>query len=143
MIDEFVNDLVSTLASSGGRALTEAAATAIGKLTAGLRERFRKTPAARGALEIVIDDVDDTGAKDELAVVIDQRIKQDPEFSTWLRTEWGAVQRLLTQTDESVANTVSGDVSGNVVQARSIDGGVHISAPGADNPIGRPDTTSR
>jgi hypothetical protein len=33
MVEAFVNDLVSALANNGGRALAEAAATAIGKLT--------------------------------------------------------------------------------------------------------------
>jgi hypothetical protein len=131
MVEAFVNDLVSALTTSGGRALTEVAVSAIGKLTAGLRERFRKNPTVRGALEIVVDDPDDVEAKESLAVLIEERIKQDPEFSAWLRAEWALVLPVLAQVDRSVINTVAGNVSGNVVQARNIDGGVHIGSPRA------------
>jgi hypothetical protein len=134
MVEAFVNDLVMALASNGGRVLAEAASTVIGKLAMGLREKFGKDPAARGTLEIVIDDAEDGHAKAELATLIDQRIRQDPEFAAWLRTEWGLVQPLLTQIDGPVANTVSGGVSGTVVQARDIAGGVHIGTQKAVSP---------
>jgi hypothetical protein len=135
MVEAFLNDLVSALASSGGRAVAGAVASAIGRLAAGLRDKFRKDPTARGALEIVVDDPGDVEAKENLAVLLDQHVKQDPEFSAWLRTEWGLVRPLIAQVDRSVANTVCGNVSGNVVQARDIEGGVHVGLPRAETPV--------
>lgn len=131
MIETFVNDLVTALASSGGGALAEAAVAAIGRLTAGLRDRFRRDPAARGALEIVVGDPADVGAREQLAALIAQRLEQDPDFLAWLRTEWELVRRASAQVDGTVTNSVTGSVSGNVVQARDIQGGVNIGSRAA------------
>lgn len=131
MIEAFVNDLVAALGSNGGRALAEAAVAAIGRLTAGLRDKFRRDPAARGALEIVVDDPTDAKARERLAALITQRLERDADFSAWLRTEWELAERAFAQVDDAGANSVTGNVAGSVVQARDIHGGVNIGSPQA------------
>lgn len=56
----------------------------------------------------------------QLAEVLDVAQHEDPGFAGQLRTEWRAVQA----GSGSVSQSVSGMVSGNVVQARDIQGGV-------------------
>ena len=104
---------------------------AIGRLTAGLRDKFRRDPAARGALEIVVDDPTDAKARERLAALITQRLERDADFSAWLRTEWELAERAFAQVDDAGANSVTGNVAGSVVQARDIHGGVNIGSPQA------------
>lgn len=129
MIEEIVSELVKVLASAGSGALAGSAARAIGELAAGLRARFQKYPAAHDALEAAVKTPTDIVAMQDLAVLIGRCMKEDPDFSAWLQSEWGQVRPLLVEADGSVSNIVSGGVSGNVVQARSIAGGIHFGPP--------------
>ncbi|HJP75073.1 MAG TPA: hypothetical protein VJ914_12435 [Pseudonocardiaceae bacterium] len=56
----------------------------------------------------------------QLAEVLDVARQEDPGFAEQLRTEWRAVQAGTGD----VSQWVSGKVSGNVVQARDIQGGI-------------------
>jgi hypothetical protein len=57
---------------------------------------------------------------DELAEVLEMAQQDDPAFAEQLRTEWRAVQ----SGSGDVHQSISGNVSGRVVQARDIQGGI-------------------
>lgn len=50
----------------------------------------------------------------------------EPEFKKQLRAEWAKVATTQTADHGGVTNTITGNVSGTVVQARDITGGVNL-----------------
>jgi hypothetical protein len=48
----------------------------------------------------------------------------DPRFGEELRAHWVGIQAEAAVSDNGVANTIGGSVSGNVVQAREIHGNI-------------------
>ncbi|MEV6800586.1 hypothetical protein AB0M91_19900 [Micromonospora rifamycinica] len=57
----------------------------------------------------------------------------DPGFDQELRRRWATFHQTTVRAD-AVTNTVSGQVTGPVVQARDISGGVHVGLPAQQHP---------
>jgi hypothetical protein len=53
----------------------------------------------------------------------------DPAFSEQLRAQWTAIKALTvaSPSGDAIVNTISGQVTGNVVQARDIQGNISLS----------------
>ncbi|GAA3722717.1 hypothetical protein HDA32_000809 [Spinactinospora alkalitolerans] len=119
-MDEVTLAIAAAVAGKVGESLTESAKDALKRLRRVLRERFRGTPDAQAALEAAQDDPDDQAAVRELAEHITVTEVDDAEvkgLTDELRPHFSA---------GDVVNTVNGDVSGNVVQARDIHGGIRL-----------------
>ena len=58
---------------------------------------------------------------------------RDPSFDQELRRRWANFPQTTVRAD-AVTNTVSGQVTGSVVQARDISGGVHVGLPPQQHP---------
>lgn len=96
------------------------------RLISGLRARFRHQPESRGALEISVEEPGDLAARDHLVALLQENISGDDEFAAWLASLWADVRPVLEAGDSASANVISGTVHGSVVQARDIQGGVHL-----------------
>lgn len=59
-----------------------------------------------------------------LAVLLDREAPRDPAFGAELQARWERTDAVVTAGPDGMANSISGDVSGPVVQARDIHGGV-------------------
>jgi hypothetical protein len=108
---------------------------AIAKLVQRVKERFAKDPGAEVVLASAQEDPDNTMWVDALAKVLHRAEEADPAFGAELRELWGAAKSEVAvnaskteQTAKSggINNSVSGIVSGNVVQARDIRGGTNF-----------------
>lgn len=59
--------------------------------------------------------------------LLKKHIDGDAEFGTWLATLWADDVRPALEADASgSANVISGTVHGNVVQARDVQGSIHL-----------------
>ncbi|MFF4874939.1 hypothetical protein [Micromonospora sp. NPDC000668] len=61
-----------------------------------------------------------------LAELLDRESRRDGAFEAELRARWSQVEATIAEGTGGVANSVSGDVYGPVVQARDIHGGIHL-----------------
>jgi Mn-containing catalase len=127
-------EVVKAIAAGTGDTLATKGIDAVGRLISALRMKFRSDPGSRGTLEITLDTPDDLAARDNLVALLHQRILHDTEFSAWLERLWDEVGPDILGDASKSANIVQGDVRGNVVQTRDVQGGIHI---------GRDDATSR
>jgi hypothetical protein len=102
------------------------AGRAAGSLYDLVRKKFTGDQAATETLAAAEGTADNSPEVSKLTNILEQAERDDPAFSRELRAEW---QRTLVEQRASgrgVANAVSGPVSGKVVQARDIRGGVRF-----------------
>jgi hypothetical protein len=102
-------------------ALAAKAATGLYDL---VKRKFAKNPEAKAELEAADGAGPDSAPVHVLAERLETAEREDPEFSQALRAEWASV----SQHAESggVTNSITGNVSGKVVQARDIQGNVSL-----------------
>lgn len=110
MPDSMLIAIATTLA-------TKAAGSLFDLVKAKLGKRGAKDAAA---LEAATNAGPESPAVGELAEVLDAAVVDDPEFAEQLRTEWRSVQ----SGSGDVHQSITGNVSGRVVQARDIQGGI-------------------
>ncbi|MDA8369561.1 MAG: hypothetical protein M0026_06790 [Nocardiopsaceae bacterium] len=122
MVDEVTIAIAAAVAGKAAESLTESAKEALKKLRRALRERFRGDRRAQGSLEAAQDDYDDAGQVRALAVQLAAAGDQDPQ----IRRLTDELRPHFATGDGGVVNTVEGDVSGTVIQARDIHGGIGI-----------------
>lgn len=105
-------------------------AKALGKLVQFVKEKFRSDPGAEVVLATAQENPDDTRWVDTLAKVLDRTGEADPAFAAELRELWIAAKTEITSitVDQSVHNTMTGNIHGLVVQAGRISG--DIKGPG-------------
>jgi hypothetical protein len=125
-VDDLVVAVATAIASGAGGSLGTSGAAAAGRLISALRAKFRHSPAARGALEIAVDEPTDPDAGVALQVALNELITRDAEFGQWLATVWEEMRQELPSYDCSSKNIIDGEVHGTAVQARDIHGGIHI-----------------
>ncbi len=82
----------------------------------------------------MLEDPDDQSARESLKSLLRDRIVRDAEFSDWLQDLWSQVAPEIQMDASRSVNIISGTVHGNAVQARDVEGGIHI---------GREDHTAR
>ncbi|WP_158884656.1 hypothetical protein [Amycolatopsis anabasis] len=108
--------------------LISIAAALGGKAAAGLYElikkKFAKQPDAIAALEAAKDAPRDSEPVRALAERLETAGRADPEFAKALRTEAERAEVHQHAETGGVTNHISGNVTGPVVQARDIHGGI-------------------
>lgn len=122
MSDPVTLAVAAAIAGKVSESLTDAARSALKRLRRAVRERFFDTPEARRALEAAQEDPDDEPALARLSAYVSEAEERDPA----IRRLTDELRSHLSATHGGVINHISGDVRGNVVQARDITGGVHL-----------------
>lgn len=113
----------TTLVAWATTELAHGARSAVSGLTEFLRHRFHHEQAAEQTLELALrHPTADTVQR--LAALLEQETLRDPAFDAELRERFAKVQAIVAANQGDVTNTVSGDVSGSVVQARDVHGGI-------------------
>ncbi|MEU1607163.1 hypothetical protein [Micromonospora matsumotoense] len=123
MTDPIMLAAATTLVTWGTTQLAQGGREAVGSLVTFLRERFRREPAARAAIEGAFHEPSPAATR-LLAAVLAEEVSRDPGFAAEFRNRWAKAEAALVASTDGVANSVSGDVSGPVVQARDIHGGI-------------------
>lgn len=117
MVDSVLLEIAGTLA-----------AKATGTLYELVRSTFSRHRKAAATLELAEGEAPDSTPVLALAERLAEVEAAEPDFGPALRDEWAKVASVTQTADHGgVTNSISGTVSGNVVQARDITGGVHLS----------------
>jgi hypothetical protein len=88
-----------------------------------VKKKFADRKEAKAALEAADGKAAESVEVQSLAAELERAEAEDPQFATELRQQWNSLS--VQQADHgSLNNQVSGSVSGNVVQARDIQGGI-------------------
>jgi hypothetical protein len=104
---------------------TTLATKAAGSLYDLVRKAFtRHRPAAVAELEAAKDAAPDSAPVRVLAERLAEVSAADPEFASQLRAEWARVDVSQQADNGGVTNSITGSVTGKVVQARDIQGGI-------------------
>lgn len=121
MPDEIMTAIAVALAGKSADAVFSGGKEAFTVLVRLIRERFGHDDKARKALESAQNDPNDPAAVDALTRELDRLASADPEIAR-------KISQLRTVAARgSVLNMVTGSVNGGtVIQARDIDGGIHI-----------------
>ncbi|MBN6034213.1 hypothetical protein [Amycolatopsis sp. 195334CR] len=108
--------------------LVSIAAAAAGRAVIGLyqliKAKFADDPEASAVLEAAEGAAEDSAEVRELAATLEEKQAADQEFGERLRQEWERATVEQHAESGGVSNQVSGQVGGNVVQARDIQGGI-------------------
>jgi hypothetical protein len=87
-----------------------------------VRDKFKARTQALTALDTADGAAKDSPQVIALAEELATAEAYDPHFSEQLRAQWAAVQGQASH--DGVVNTISGTVTGNIVQARDITGDI-------------------
>jgi hypothetical protein len=115
--------IVTAIASGAGGSIGSSGAAALGRLIVGLRAKFHSDPTARRALEIAVES---PVVKEDLAAILHDRVASDPIFGEWLLGLWAEIAPQLNVDTSRQKNVISGNVKGNAIQARDIQGDIHF-----------------
>jgi hypothetical protein len=102
-------------------ALASKAATTVYDI---VKRKFANRQEATAALTAAEGAGEDSPEVRELAAELARAESADPEFSAELRTAWRGMSVEQKAERGGVVNQITGNVSGKVVQARDIEGGV-------------------
>lgn len=100
------------------------AGKAVGNLYDLVRQKFAGRREAMAALEAAQGAAADSPQVQALSEELSRAESSDPQFSAELRALWREVSVEQHVDRGGVVNQISGNVSGKVVQARDIEGGV-------------------
>ncbi|MEV0005388.1 hypothetical protein AB0H28_24305 [Micromonospora sp. NPDC050980] len=125
MADPVMVTAATTLIAWATTELAESGRTAVASLIDFLRARFSHDPAAREIVEGALSQPTPQ-AVNRLADLLDDESRRDPSFVAELRSRWSRADAVIAEGAGGVANSVSGDVHGPVVQARDVHGGIHL-----------------
>lgn len=131
MPDPILLAIAGALAGKATTALASGGRTALGRLYRLVADKLSVKERDTKLLEAVAERTDVARPDQEaevgqLAEVLDRAGRDDPDFAGRLRELWTEARTELTADRGGVINEVSGDVSGTVVQARDIHGGINI-----------------
>jgi hypothetical protein len=113
MVEPILTSIATTLATK-----------AVGSLYELVRKAFQRRPAATAALEAAGGAAPESAPVQALAEHLAEVSTEDPEFGQRLRAEWAKVQVRQQADNGGVTNQITGTVTGKVVQARDIQGGI-------------------
>ncbi|MGQ5262888.1 hypothetical protein ACTWLT_19330 [Micromonospora sp. ZYX-F-536] len=123
MDDPLMLAAATTLVAWTTTELAQGARSAVSGLTEFLRHRFRHEQAAEQTVEVALrHPTADT--VQHLAALLEQETLRDPAFDAEFLARFAKVQAIVAANQGDVTNTVSGDVSGSVAQARDVHGGI-------------------
>ncbi|WP_328617884.1 hypothetical protein OHS18_18515 [Amycolatopsis sp. NBC_00355] len=89
-----------------------------------VKRKFSDDPEATAVLEAAEGVAEDTPAMKKLQEKLAEAQTKDPTFARKLQDEWDRAQVANQAETGGVVNSVTGSVSGNVVQAGEIQGGI-------------------
>ncbi|MEV6620310.1 hypothetical protein AB0M83_13000 [Amycolatopsis sp. NPDC051106] len=89
-----------------------------------VKAKFADDPEATAVLEAAEGAEQESPQVRQLAAALEAKQTEDPGFGEQVRAEWERHTSEQHATFGGVTNHISGHVSGNVVQARDITGGV-------------------
>jgi hypothetical protein len=113
MPDPILVSIAATLASKGASALYDV-----------VKKKFTGSPEATASLADAQDGAPNSPQVHALANQLARAESSDPKFAADLRAVWDQVSAQQQTSNGGVANQVSGTISGKVIQARDIQGGV-------------------
>ncbi|GLZ36506.1 hypothetical protein [Actinokineospora sp. NBRC 105648] len=102
-------------------ALAAKSATSLYEL---VKTRFARRAEAAAALEAAAGAAPESTEVATLAAELEREERQDPQFQSDLRSQWDTVATQLQADHGAVNNQITGNVSGKVLQARDIQGGI-------------------
>ncbi|AOS64478.1 hypothetical protein [Actinoalloteichus hymeniacidonis] len=126
MVDSVLIAIAAVVARQASGLLASGVRSAAAALAKAVGERFRSDPEAEAAFTDAATDPEDEESVQRLAEAIDRATKADPDFEHRLRTLWASARTEGTASHGGVVNQISGNVGGNVVQARDIHGGINF-----------------
>ncbi|SCE72712.1 hypothetical protein GA0070216_101604 [Micromonospora matsumotoense] len=128
MDDPILTAIAVALSTRAVEGLTDAGREALASLMHLVRRKATGHRELRASLvaEPTSPEGDDRAV--ELRRALGDAAARDPDFDQELRRRWATFQQATVRAD-AVTNTVSGQVTGPVVQARDISGGVHVGLP--------------
>ena len=116
MVDPILLSIAGTLATKATGALFDL-----------VKSTFSRHPKAVAALEAAADEEPDSTPVLALAERLAQVEAAEPEFGRQLRDEWAKVATTTQTADHGgVTNSITGNVSGTVIQTGSITGVVNL-----------------
>ena len=129
MPDPILVAIAAALAGKAAGAVAGGGGSALRSLVDLVRRRFAGDAEVLDAIESdapgASDASDTTDERaDVLVTALDRAATDDPEFAERLRTLWDQARTELHADRGGVVNEVSGTVSGHVVQARDVTGGI-------------------
>lgn len=124
MPDDIMMAVATALAGKVATALAAGGGTALSSLVRLVKEKFSHSPQARAALDAAQEQPEDQSHTSALRDALAQAAAADPTFAEQLHTLWRQASTELSASHGGVVNQVTGTVSGHVVQARDIQGGV-------------------
>ncbi|KAB1925834.1 hypothetical protein F8280_11225 [Micromonospora noduli] len=113
----------ATLVAWATTELAREARSAVSGLTEFLRHQFRHEQAAEQTVEVALRHPTASTAQ-RLAELLEQETLRDSAFDAAFRARFAEVRAIVAADQGDVTNTVSGDVSESVVQARDVNGGI-------------------
>ncbi|GAB3449191.1 hypothetical protein GCM10027570_23450 [Streptomonospora sediminis] len=122
MVDQVLIAIAAAVAGKAVEPLAENATSTLRNLRKAVIQRFRAEPEAGDALAAAQADYEDVEAVEVLAGHLDSAAAADPA----IRELTDELRQQFSTGDGGVANIVHGDISGNVVQARDIHGGINL-----------------
>ncbi|MBC9005203.1 MULTISPECIES: hypothetical protein [Micromonospora] len=128
-MDPLLLAAATTLVAWTTTELAQGGRLAVSALIDFLRERFRREPGAREAIEAVLHQPSSDAAR-LLAELLHRETLRDPAFGAEFHTRWEQASKAVAASLGGVANSISGDVSGPVVQARDVHGGIFFGDAG-------------
>lgn len=119
--------VATVLATKAAEGLSEAGRAAFGRLMQLVRRKLRADPAQEAVLESALAQPDDDVLIQGLAAVLEGAASHDGAFAAELSRLWTVMRdERVAAVQGGVVNQVSGTVSGTVVQARDVHGGIRF-----------------
>ncbi|WP_405431894.1 hypothetical protein [Micromonospora sp. NBC_00617] len=125
MTDPIMVTAATTLVAWATTELAQGGRAAVCSLIGFLRTRFQHEPASRAVIEGALRQPSPE-AVGRFAELLDRESRRDVAFGAELRARWSQVEATIAEGAGRVANSVSGEVHGPVVQAGDVHGGIHL-----------------
>lgn len=129
MADPVMIAIAATLAGKATQGLLTGARSAWGVLLNLIKDHAGDDPIVDAALTAAQNHPEDQSRIDLLGEVLERHAQRDPAFDDQLRSLWEQAQPELHAEHGGTINDISGTVSGHVVQARDVHGGITFSGP--------------
>jgi hypothetical protein len=126
MADPVMVTAVAALVSWATTELAEGGRSAVQSLISYVRERFRHRPVEQAVVDVAFREQPTPATVSRLADLLERETAADPAFGEEFRSRWARLHMVVTGEQGAVVNSVSGDVSGSVVQARDVHGGINF-----------------
>lgn len=131
MADPLTTSIATAVATGATTAMADGVRTLVTKLVTVIRDRFGREHSDQEALDAATRDPRDAAAVGHLAELIEQRMRDDPDFAERVRIMWSDI---TAASHDKISNVVTGPVHGSVIQARDVHGGIAINQPPRPRP---------